>query len=152
MRAPAGVQGALAVATPHARIRMKSRSTTIAVAALLGATLGITLGPARATSPAEADALAAQAALSARYTELWTHMPAAARPEFSRAERHWLHVLRWEEQQRCRSAAEPAGAAWTQEVAARCLAQVTRQRLTHLRDELPQATAGGPLSTSIAAR
>jgi uncharacterized NAD(P)/FAD-binding protein YdhS len=131
---------------------MKSRSTTIAIAALLGATLGVTLGAARATSPAEADAFAAQAALSERYTELWTHMPAAARPEFSRTERHWLHVQRWEEQQRCRSAAEPAGAAWTQEVAARCLAQVTRQRLALLRDGQPQATAGGPLSTSFAAR
>ncbi len=131
---------------------MKTRSTTIVVAALLGVALGTILGAARANSPADADAFAAQAALSARYTELWTQMPAAARPEFSRAERHWLHVQRWEEQQRCRSAATSTAAPPAQEIAARCLAQVTQQRLAHLRDGAPQAGAGGPPSTSVAAR
>jgi hypothetical protein len=152
MRAPAGVQGALAVATPHARIRMKTRPTTIAVVALLGAALGTALGTAHATSGADADAFAAQAALSARYTELWTQMPAAARPEFARAERHWLHVERWEERQRCLGAASQATAPPTQEIAARCLAEVTLRRLALLRDGLPPAGAGGPPGTSIAAR
>ncbi|MDZ7652174.1 MAG: hypothetical protein U5L03_06205 [Burkholderiaceae bacterium] len=131
---------------------MKTRLTTIAVAALLGRPFGTTLGTARAGSAADADAFAAEAALSARYTELWTQMPAAARPEFSRAERHWLHVQRWEEQQRCRSAAQPTPAAPAPETAARCLAQVTLRRLAHLRDGLPPAGAGAATTASIAAR
>lgn len=131
---------------------MKTRPTTIAVLALFGAALGFTLGTARAASGADADAFAAQSALSARYTELWTQMPAAARPEFSRAERHWLHVQRWEEQQRCLGAASQATAAPTQEIAARCLAEVTLQRLAYLRDGLPPAGGGGPPGASIAAR
>jgi hypothetical protein len=131
---------------------MKTRPTTIAVVALFGATLGFTLGAARAASSADADSFTAQAALSARYTELWTQMPAAARGEFARAERHWLHVQRWEEQQRCLGAAAQATAAPTQEIAARCLAEVTLQRLARLRDGLSPAAAGGPPGTSIAAR
>jgi hypothetical protein len=129
---------------------MKTHLTKIAAVALLGAVLGAMLGTARADTGAAAEAFAAQAALSARYTELWTRMPADARPEFARTERRWLHVQRWEEQQRCRS--EGTAAASASEIADRCLAQVTLQRLSRLRDGPPPAAAGGPAGTSIAAR
>jgi hypothetical protein len=131
---------------------MKTRLTRTAAVALLGSVLGATLGTARADTGAAAEAFAAQAALSARYTELWTRMPADARPEFARAERHWLHVQRWEEQQRCRSEGAAAASAPASEIADRCLAQVTLQRLSRLRDGPPPAAAGGPAGTSIAAR
>jgi hypothetical protein len=51
-------------------------------------------------------------------------------------------VQRWEEQQRCRSGATQTSAAMAQEIAAICLAQVTRRRLARLGDGLPPAGAG----------
>jgi hypothetical protein len=133
-------------------MHMNTRPTTIAFIAIFGAALATTLGSARADSGAEADAFAAQAALSARYTELWTQMPAAARPQFSRIERHWLHVQRWDEQQRCQAAAMPTGATAATEIAARCLAQVTLQRLASLHGALPLGGATTATTASIAAR
>jgi hypothetical protein len=95
--------------------------------------------PARAQSPAERRAHEAQAALSERYTQLWTQMPAAERPAFARAQRHWLHVTRWEEQRRCAQAqAATAPAADAAALASDCLAEVTQR---HLRSLPPAALA-----------
>jgi uncharacterized NAD(P)/FAD-binding protein YdhS len=95
---------------------------------------------AQAYSPAEHRAHDALAALSARYTALWTQMPAAERPGFAREQRHWLHVTRWEEQRRCAEAHPGAAGGGRDEIAAACLAEVT---LRHL-NTLPQ--------TALAAR
>jgi type II secretory pathway pseudopilin PulG len=92
--------------------------------------------PVAAQSLGEASAQRAQGALSERYTQLWSQMPAADRSSFARAERHWLHVTRWSEQQRCtdaRGAALPP--AEQADRAAHCLAEVTQRRLR----SLPQA-------------
>lgn len=97
---------------------------TLAVAAAL---------PAHAQSAGESRSLAAQAALSERYTQLWSQLPVVARADFARRERHWLHVTRWDEQQRCvdahPGALPPAERA---DLAAHCLAEVTLRRLNGL--------------------
>jgi len=110
------------------------KTPTAALFAL--AWLGAAALPALARSPAEAMADDAQSQLSARYTALWSHMPAAERSSFSRAERHWLHVQRWSEQRGCVEALGPR--ADPGDVEARCLAEVT---LRHLRELPPAALA-----------
>lgn len=107
---------------------MKTRRQVQAAATLA---LLVAAAAAQAQGPAEAQSLQAQSALSARYTQLWSQMPAAQRPAFARAERHWLHVQRWEEQRRC-EAQSTAAADGATEVAARCLAEVTLRRLQAL--------------------
>jgi hypothetical protein len=89
--------------------------------------------PAHAQGAGEARSLSAQAALSERYTQLWSQLPAAARADFARRERHWLHVTRWNEQQRC-VAAHPGALppAERDELAAHCLAEVTQRHLNGL--------------------
>ena len=100
--------------------------------ALLALALAAAL-PAHAQSAAESRSLAAQAALSERYTQLWTRMPAEARSEFARRERHWLHATRWREQQRCIDA-HAAGLPPAEQAdwAAHCLAEITLRRLATL--------------------
>lgn len=89
--------------------------------------------PAHAQSAGESRSRAAQAALSERYTQLWSQLPMAERAEFARRERHWLHVTRWDERQRCVEAHPGALApAARAELAAHCLAQVTLRRLNEL--------------------
>jgi hypothetical protein len=89
--------------------------------------------PAKAQRPGELRSLSAQAALSARYTQLWSALPASARPAFARRERRWLHVTRWDEQQRCVDAhAGALPSAERADLAAHCLAEVTLRRLNSL--------------------
>lgn len=100
----------------------------IALAALVAVLFA---GPAQALAPeveAEREAREAQQALSARYTMLWAALGAGERARFAQAERHWLHHARWAEQRQCIAAAGSASEAGTADLAARCLAEVTRQR------------------------
>ena len=107
---------------------------SVLAASLLPCVLAI--APAAAQSPGELRSQHAQAQLSARYTQLWAQMPAAQRAPFGRSERQWLHVTRWEEQQRCvaahAAASQTTAVAEQAEIAAACLAAVTLQRLRSL--------------------
>ena len=104
-----------------------------ALAALMAV---LSAGPAHALAPeleAEREAREAQQALSDRYTMLWTTLGAGERARFAQAERHWLHHTRWTQQRQCIAAAGSASEAGAAELAARCLAEVTRQRAQTLR-------------------
>jgi len=111
---------------------MELRPRPILAATALAAMLG-SMSPAMAVGPFEVRADAAQSALSERYTQLWTSMTAQQRSHFSRTERQWLHVTRWEEQRRCADALA-SGVATTRraDFEANCLAQVTLRRLQAL--------------------
>jgi hypothetical protein len=107
------------------------RSALVTLTALLFA------APVHALAPegeAEREAREAQQVLSDRYTAAWATLGAGERARFAQAERHWLHHTRWAQQRQCIAAAASATAtdAEAAELAARCLAEVTRQRAHRL--------------------
>ena len=106
--------------------------------------LSVAVLPAHAQAqagPQEAAAAAALSALSERYAQLWSALPASERSRLAQAERQWLHVTRWQEQRACESGTAAGGAAAgavaavalsPEERAAQCLAQVTERHLARL--------------------
>lgn len=93
--------------------------------------------PAHAQAgPQDAAASAALAALSARYAQLWSTLPASDRQQLLQSERTWLHVTRWREQRACESGAAAYAAAVAsaspEDRAAHCLVQVTERRIAQL--------------------
>jgi hypothetical protein len=100
-------------------------------AALAALMVMLFAGPAHALAPereTEREAREAQQALSDRYTMLWSTLGAGERARFAQAERLWLHHTRWAQQRQCIAAAGSANAGGAADLAARCLAEVTRQR------------------------
>jgi uncharacterized protein YecT (DUF1311 family) len=104
--------------------------------ALAALSVGLLLAaPAQAFAPdsdADREAREAQQTLSDRYTALWNTLSPGERPRFAQAERAWLNHTRWLEQRRCVETARAAGATDMASLPARCLADVTRQRIQTL--------------------
>lgn len=112
------------------RLRAESRSLLRCPAVVATLFSLMVAGSAHALAPegeAERDAREAQQVLSSRYTTLWATLGASERAHFAQAERHWLHHTRWAQQRQCIAGAASAGDAEATELAARCLAEVTRQ-------------------------
>ncbi len=114
------------------------KTTASLAAVLLAAVLGT--APAVAQEPSLPRADGALAQLSASYTALWSTLSPAEKRAFSAQERHWLHVLRWQEQARCMG---QSGAAATPDVADQCLAEVTQRRVETLRAKAVTSSARG---------
>lgn len=117
---------------------MTLRSLSVAVL-LSAAGLPAAVLPAHAhaqVGPQEAAAAAALSALSERYAQLWSALPASEKSRLAQAERQWLHVTRWEEQRACEASgvaeAPAVGELSPEDRAARCLAQVTERHLARL--------------------
>ena len=104
--------------------------------ALAALTALLFAAPVHALAPegeAEREAREAQQVLSDRYTAAWATLGASERARFAQAERHWLHHTRWTQQRQCIAAASATATdAEAAELAARCLAEVTRQRAHRL--------------------
>ena len=112
------------------RFRAAFRSLILTHAAPAALVALLLAAPAHALAPegeAEREAREAQQVLSGRYTAVWATLGAGERARFAQAQRHWLHHTRWALQRQCIAAAGPAGDAEAADLAARCLAEVTRQ-------------------------
>jgi hypothetical protein len=72
--------------------------------------------------------------LSARYSRVWTQLPAERRSAFASAERRWLNGGRWDDHAAC--VAANTSAVPVELVAARCLADVTTARVESLNGAL----------------
>ena len=108
------------------RILVAARS--LLSAGLAGIALLVALPAVAHWSPQELRAQQAQAALSARYAQLWAVLDDEPRRAFAAEQRRWINVARWQAQQAClaqRSVRDEAAAA-------DCLAEVTLARLQTL--------------------
>lgn len=116
-------------------MRIAAITARLLFAALAGVGASLAAAPAAAQwSAAEQRAQQAQAALSARYAELWPTLAGESRRRFAAEQRYWLNTARWEAQRAClaqRSLRDEAAAA-------DCLADIT---LAHLRSLAPAGLA-----------